>query len=152
MRVRVKNKLTGFIERMPENLAKAMVKSGAYRYADSSQTRKYLSARAKELGYVSSAHPIPVAKPLTPGSPRREPEMEVREERSCSICGKPKPFKHSPYCTNCWEVTSRLEEFVSSPNGVKYIRQTIRTIRRSHWDCWPVRMFRFLAKKLNRNR
>ena len=44
------------------------------------------------------------------------------DEVPCKTCGKPTPSTGTVLCNNCWEVERRIEEYLESENGRRFIR------------------------------
>lgn len=44
---------------------------------------------------------------------------------ACKICGTPTRMLATKLCKNCWEVKRRLRSFISTPEGLKFIKSMI---------------------------
>jgi hypothetical protein len=49
----------------------------------------------------------------------------------CETCGKPTIHLGTKRCNGCWEVESRLGEYLKSPNGREFARKLLLEHRRS---------------------
>jgi hypothetical protein len=45
---------------------------------------------------------------------------------TCQICGEPTMMLETQLCDNCWEIISRLPEFLKSRNGLSIIYSMIK--------------------------
>jgi len=46
----------------------------------------------------------------------------------CKICGEPTTHTTTQLCQGCWEVDSRLENFLSFPAGVKRVSEAMSAL------------------------
>lgn len=50
----------------------------------------------------------------------------------CAVCGKPTTYGGEkisrPQCTNCWEVEHRIQDYVKSDEGKKFLLKALNTI------------------------
>lgn len=44
----------------------------------------------------------------------------------CQICGEVTSMIGTKLCDNCWEITKRIDNFLESENGKKYIRNKLQ--------------------------
>lgn len=51
----------------------------------------------------------------------RRQSMDDRETVPCQYCGTPTPMTGTKCCNNCYEVSSRLADFVKSKKGRKFV-------------------------------
>jgi len=52
--------------------------------------------------------------------------MKAKDETvPCLFCGKPTPMLGTRKCTNCWEVTLRLPEFLRTAQGRKFCQEEL---------------------------
>jgi hypothetical protein len=45
---------------------------------------------------------------------------------SCKICGKDTLYEEDRLCDNCWEIMSRLPDFIESKVGREYIENLLK--------------------------
>jgi hypothetical protein len=57
-----------------------------------------------------------------------EEAMNDRETIPCVTCGMPTPFTGTKRCNNCWEVESRLNQYLRSPKGETFVAKAMAGI------------------------
>ena len=44
----------------------------------------------------------------------------------CKICGNPTSFTGTGLCNGCWEVTTRLHDFLCCQNAKDFVQETLK--------------------------